>query len=256
MRKIALLITAFVTVLAVAATAVAQSGNSYAIQGSITPNKAGSKKKPTIVREKFSYQVTGPNSQAPSAVNKYRIDLYGVRSNGKYFPTCTYNSIVANNNSDAKCKSGSLVGQGTVISDLYGANPAQFTSCKKSLKLYNGGQNKLTLYLYGPGSDCGGIGNSFLIAASYVKGSGGGQVLTFTVPPSILHPVPGFTTAVTSTQSTINLTAKRVGKGRRARRVGYLESVGCLGKKRPFVVSFGDEAGQTVRKNTNLACHR
>lgn len=254
MRKFAILAVALVTALAVAATAIAQStGNSYNISNtSITPAKAGSKKKPLTVGEKFTYQVTGPNSQAPSAVNKYRIDAYGVRSNGKYFPKCTYGSIVNNGSSDTKCPSGSKVGDGLVISDLYFANPATFTSCKKSLKLYNGGQNALVLYLYGPASDCGGVGQSFVINAKFTKGSGGGQVLSFTVPPNILHPVPGATTAVTSTTSHIFALSKK-SKGKKH---GFLESVSCLGKHRPFVVSFVTESGQKTRRAASLRCRK
>lgn len=255
MRKLTVLAVALVTALAVAAVAIAQTtSNTYKVTAAVTPTHKGSKKKPTVVKLKFAYQINGPSGRAPYAVNKYKIDVYGVRAvNGAIFPKCTYAQLNPAAPSDANCPAGSQVGSGEIQSAFYNdATPESSSPCNKHLKLYNGGKGKVELYLYGPGSDCLGVGTPFLIDASYVKGSGGGTALTFTVPPNILHPIAGTTTAVQSVSSTINIKSKKV-KGVKK---GYYESIGCLGSKRPVAVTFTTEEGVATQAKTNTTCSK
>ena len=122
--------------------------------------------------------------------------------------------------------------------------------CTKSLRIYNTGPGKAVLFLSGPGSQCGGVGQAFVIPAKYVRGSGGGTALSFTVPPNVLHPVNGLTVAVVSTQSTIQITTKKL-KGVRH---GYYESIACQGSRRPIKVTFTTEGGQVSSATTSSPC--
>ena len=258
MRRVAAIVAALVTVLAVATVAIAQSTNSYKVDASASPTKRGTKKKPQPVKVKFSYDVAGPNAQTqPDAVSKYKIDLYGVKSNGKLFPSCSLATFTAQP-TDADCPAGSRVGSGTLRAIAYPTGNPSSTStipCTKQVRVYNSGANKAVIYLFGAASACGGLGTTFAFPATYVKGAGGGQALQFTVPTEEggpLHPGPGLTVAVLHVDSTIKLTTKRVKKIRH----GYYDSVGCLGSKRPVKVTFTTEAGALGSASTNATCSK
>src|SRR5690349_418097 len=144
MRKVAMLVAA-VGLLAVAAVAYAQTQqNTYKVQGSVTPTKAGSKDKPVPVKVSFSYQVGEANGLQPSAIKRYKISFYGVRAvNGDKFPKCTADQISQAGNSDAGCLKGSLVGTGTIDNFVYAdsdpsGNQGGF-KCTKKLNIYNSG---------------------------------------------------------------------------------------------------------------------
>jgi hypothetical protein len=251
MRWVAALVTVVLSAGAVAVAAVAQQGNQYSVTGSVAPTKRGSKHKPQPVKVKFAYQVSATSGQEPAAVKTYKIDIYGVRVNSRVTPACR--SSVFTSGSDAGCPAGSRVGSGNVQSVVYQSNNPSASGaiqCTKSLRIYNSGNNRGVLYLYGPASQCGGVGQSFVVPARYVKGSGGGTALEFTVPPNVLHPVSGLTVAVTSTQSTIQINTKRIKRVRH----GYYESIGCLGSKRPIKVTFTTEAGQSSSATTSSPC--
>src|SRR3954447_17273199 len=246
MRKVVMLaVTA--AVLSIAAVAYAQTQeNTYSVKGSVTPSKAGSTKKPVGVKVNFNYQIGEKNGLQPSAVKRYKIDIYGVRSvNGDRFPKCTADQINNAGNSDTVCPSGSRVGSGTIQNLVYAnSDPSGKNGrfpCAKKLNIYNSGNKKGALFVYGDPNQCGGVGALPAFPISYVKGDGGGTALQFTVPKTVLHPIGGLSVAVREVSSTIKkLTVKKSGKV-----YAYYESVKCSGKARPIKVTFHTEAGQT-----------
>jgi hypothetical protein len=251
MRKVAVLVVVAATVLVGAVVAFGQQTNKYTVTGSVSPTKKGSKAKPQPVKVKFAYQVSEATGKPPAAVKTYKIDVYGVRSNSRVAPTCASSKF--SSGSDATCPAGARIGSGQVQSVVYQTSNPQSQGaiqCTKQLRVYNSGPNKAVLYLFGPGSQCGGVGQSFVIPAKYVRGSGGGTALTFTVPPNVLHPVAGLTVSVISTQSTIQITTKKI-KGVRH---GYYESIACQGSRRPIKVTFTTEAGQVSSASSSSPC--
>src|SRR3954462_1565237 len=231
MRKVVFSVVA-VAVLAVAAVAYAQTQqNTYKVQGSTAPKgKAGSKSKPVPASVKFSYQVDEKHGLQPSAIDRYKISFYGVRSvNGDKFPKCTADQISQAGNNDSGCPKGSLVGTGTIDNFVYpDSDPSGAQGgfkCAKKLNIYNSGKGKGALFVYGDPNACGGVGALPAFPISYVKGAGGGTALQFDVPATVLHPISGLSVAVTSVQSTINLL--HVKKG--GKTYNYYESVKCNG---------------------------
>jgi len=240
-----------VAVLALATVAYAQTQqNTYKVQGSVSPkHKPGSKKKPVTVGVSFSYQVGEANGLQPSAIDQYKISLYGVRAvNGDKFAKCTPDQITSSGKPDGTttCPSGSLVGTGTIENFVYTDNDPSGKNggfaCPKKLNIYNSGKNKGALFVYGDPSQCGGVGALPAFPISYVKGAGGGTALEFTVPKTVLHPIAGLSVAVRSVSSTI----KKISLKKSGKTYGYYESVSCKGKTRPITVSFHTEAGQTT----------
>jgi len=258
MRRVALLTTLAVAGIAILAAAVAYAANTYAVQASVVPTGKGSKAKPNPTGVKFNYQVNGPAGAQPDAVKTYKIEFYGVRTNGGKFPACTFQKI-SQDQSGANCPAGSKVGSGTLQSVVYQTgNPADPNSfpCNKSLAVYNSGENKATLLITGPGDQCAGVSQPFIIDASFVKSSGGGEALQFTVPPTILHPIPQFTVAVKNVTSTISRKRKTVTskKTKKKRTYGYFESIACLGSSRPIKVTFTEESGAVGSASTTSRC--
>ena len=250
MRRVAMLVVAVVSVLALTAVAIAQTTqeNTYKVTGSVTPKaKPGSKTKPVPVAVSFSYQVGEKSGLQPSAIDRYKISFYGVRAvNGDKFPKCTADQISQAGNSDAGCPKGSLVGSGTIDNFVYAdSDPSGQQGgfkCAKKVNIYNSGKGKGALFVFGDPNQCGGVGALPAFPISYVKGDGGGTALQFTVPKTVLHPIAGLSVAVRDVTSKIKkLTVKKNGKT-----YAYYESVKCSGKARPVKVTFHTEAGQTT----------
>ncbi len=104
------------------------------------------------------------------------------------------------------------------------------------------------------------------IDATFVKtgrvaGAHGGRLdvwaIKFTVPPALLHSIPGFDTSVTSNVSNVTRLATRTKvRGKTVTR-GYLESVGCPKNpkgKRVSTVIFTPESGQSSISESTSAC--
>lgn len=251
MRKLAVLGAALAAVLALSAVALAAQVNTYTVTGKTSPAKPGSKKKPVPIGLNFDYTVGEQSGQRPSPVKRYTIAFYGMRSHGKLFPTCSAQRINAAGN-DGGCPKGSLVGAGSVVNAA--GNTADPTDksipCNLGLKIYNGGQGRAALFLYGNPPNCV-ITISQAIDARYVSAFGGrGQALQFEVPTNLLHPVGGIDNAVVQVTSTI----KKLRKRSRGVTHGYYESIGCRRGKRPIQVTFLTEAGQTSSAGTDASC--
>jgi len=255
MRRVAWLVAPLVVALALAAVAFAQQVNKYSVVASTSPGKAGTSKKPVPVSVKFAYKVDEASGKQPSAVKRYKISFYGVRNNGRYFKTCAASKISAAGNNDSGCPSDALVGTGTIDNYVYqSADPsgAGGFPCTKKLKVYNAGQNKAVIYIYGDPSQCGGVGALPPIPAKYVAGDGGGQALQFDVPPTVLHPIAGLTVAVRNVTSSI----KKKVVTKKGVKHGYYESVKCKAAKRPVVVTFTPESGSAATASSSPGCSK
>jgi hypothetical protein len=253
MRRVAILSVTLVTAAALAGAAFAQMTptNTYVVQASVSPRHAGTKHKPSPLKLKFGLEIDAAGGARPAPVKTYKIDVYGVRTQGRHFPVCDASALAGG--SATTCPAGSLIGSGTIESVIYPTNdPASTTqvSCQKSLAIYNTGQGGAVLLLTGPGSSCGGVGQSLVIPATYGSGSGGGSALSFTVPDNVRHPLNNVTVAVRSVHWTIARVTKKV-KGVTH---GYYESVGCREGKRPVKVTLTTEAGASAAAKTTMTC--
>jgi len=242
-------------VLMVAAVAWAQQQNTYSVTASVLPGKKGSKAKPVPVAVKFGYKVDEASGKQPSAIKTYKISLYGVKSNGGMFKTCSSSKISGAGNNDSGCPAAAKVGSGTIDNYVYQtADPsgAGGFPCAKKVNLWNAGQDKLVIFVFGDPAQCVGVGALPPIDAKYVKGAGGGQALQFDVPPTVLHPIAGLTVAVRNVQTTI--TKKSVTK--KGKKHGYYDAIACKGSKRPVVVTFTPESGAPATAAANLTCSK
>lgn len=264
MKKIGLGLGALVA-LAVAAVAFAAQTNVYGVTASTNPAREGTPKKPVGIELSFNYTIDEVDGKRPAAVKKYSILFDGLRANGKPFKTCSADQINSTGDpaTDSGCPKDALVGTGSIVATVGADNNEndQSLNCFQSLKIYNAPNRHATLYLsaktppegYGapkPGDQYCVIPFGKAIDATYVQKSTG-TALEFEVAATILHNVPGFTTAVRKVQSKISKRYKTV----KGKRVYYYESIGGCGKKgRAVTVTFTPEQGTTRKAQTFAKC--
>lgn len=255
MRKLSILAVTGL-VLAIAAVAYAQTVNTYTVNGSTSPTRAGSKAKPVPVSVKFSYEVGEASGNRPSPVEKYSIKFAGLNVNTAPFPKCSAQTL---ENGESGCPSGSKMGSGYIKNATGAKNDPKDRSieCNARLSVYNAGNNKGVIYVKGspgasdPREKCA-IDLAAPIPAQFVRSSSG-TALEFTVPASLLHPLPTLDNAVTSVQSTIRKATKKT----KNRTVGFFESIGgCVRNKRAITVTFTAESGDSKRAQKLASCKK
>jgi len=241
MKKIS--IAAFAIAIVVAVSAFAAQVNTYKVQASLSPTATGTKKKPVAVKLSFNYQVGEASGQRPSPVQQYKITFAGLEVDQKGIPVCTADQLNAAQ-TDAGCPKGSLVGSGKVDNQVgTTADPTSKNSCTLALAIYNSKPGHNSLWLTGT---CVGTPVHNAIDGQYVQ-KGINSTLQFTVPKTLLHPIPGLDNAVTNVTSTINKI--KVGKQ------GYYSSyAGCVKHKRAVSDTFVSEAGQSSVAKTTAKC--
>ena len=266
-------VTAVVALLgAIAAVAYAQQPertNAYTVNGSTSPAKAGTAKKPVPIGINFSYTVAEQTGLRPSPVQKYSIRFRGVRENSHLFPGCRYTKI----NSDQgthKCPSGALLGKGTILAKAGGESNRsdQSVTCPLNLEVWNGGRGKASIYVVGgrdapagKTTDCVTTTNAAL-DANFVR-RGNETVLEFNVPLVPFRQQLGtlnqkddpnaIEVAVVEVKSTIPRKTRRV----RGKLRGFFEGVGgCARGSRIIAVTFLNEDNKTASSEDKAPCRR
>lgn len=133
-----------VAVFALAATAAVAAGPS-ADTGSISfsSKKAGSKSKPHAIGFNLKIETTATGSTQPQVTREVKLKIYGMKVDGKHFPTCSLTKI-ASPPYDSGCPKGALVASGAIHATLNGSGaPA---NCDPALRVWNSGQGKLTYF--------------------------------------------------------------------------------------------------------------
>lgn len=250
MKRIAVALVVAASMI-VAAVAFGAQVNTYSVTAKTSPTKAGSKKKPVPVSLTFNYKVGEKSNQRPAGVNEYKIGFAGIRSDNSVAPKCSYAQI-QQQQGDAKCPAGSLVGSGTITNTVgLTADPtSKAATCTLNLRLRNqaGG---MVLVLQSPaGTTCAGVAVNDSIDGKFKNASSpnGLGVLSFKVPSRLLHPgAPTISVAVTDVTSKINL----VKKGKKA----FFTSVGgCKAGKRAVQVVFVQEDGNSETAKSTAPC--
>lgn len=250
MRKLALLTAAIAAVFAMATVAVAQT-TSYDVSGSTKPSKAGSKKKPVPMALQFGLEAESGTNR-PTTARRFRLEVEGIRTNGKHFPKCTAAEI-NNATTDAGCSKKARIGGG-VVNNLAGPtdNQAEATiTCNLELTMYNGGKNRVALYLEGGPSgyaqQCV-LPISVAIDARWRK-AGKNLALQFDIPSNLQQPIAGVSNAIKRISTTL---PKRVVK-KRGKKIGYVESIGCKGG-RDLTVTTTSATGGSLTGRTSVNC--
>jgi hypothetical protein len=265
LKRIVLIATAVAMLIAAAAAfaATSSSVNTYKATYKFNPSKAGSAKKPSKTSFKQNIQVTpGTAGNRAGVLHKIVTTIYGLKVDGKHFPTCSFNSINAAHN-DTSCPKGAQVASGSIKAVLGPAsNPATSAtagSCNPFLHVWNAGQGKLVFFFVDTTSGAHACLNGAITTgkvgpwkASY-KQKGKNLVVTVPIPTSVDYPLTG---VVGSLQSEILNWKSQSAKGHTS-----IASVACKGKKRPYSTSFSASpitggAAQSVTVKGSAPCKK
>ena len=240
MKKIVLIVAAL-GALTVAGVAYAAALNNYKATLSFSSKKAGTPAKPSPVGYKQNINASSATSgQRTAVLTDILTKIYGLKADGKDFPTCTAASISANGD-DTKCPKGAMVATGAITATVGSATDftAAGQSCDPLLHVWNSGQGKLTFFFVdqSPNHECLGgnlkTGQVGPYPATY-KTQGKYLVVDVPVPHYVSFPAPGVAGSLESEHlNWLKTTAKVKGKT-----VAMSASVGCLKGKRPYTTTF------------------
>jgi hypothetical protein len=250
MRRKLVAITALLSLLAAgaaygaAATPVPDNGNINTYTGSYTVSHgAGTANKPaavSMVERLGMASVTAGNVGAP--LTDIKSTVYGLKSNGQYFPKCTVKMIDSNTTKwNAACPKGSLVASGSVKSVLVNSTLARSaaTPCNLKLWVYNAGPGQLAYFFTVPGpTSCSGLATGAAAAYSGSVKQAGKNLINDVKEPADISTSAGnisgtFGSLVSETLTWKKLTVKQAGKV-----YAYLESTGCKAGKRPYAIKY------------------
>jgi hypothetical protein len=258
-----------VALLAVGAVAwgAASVTNVYVVSASVTPVKSGTRHHPKPIASALEWDVsTSPPGQRPATVKRYTISYQGIHENTTLFPACATSTLARANASASSCPRGSRIGSGFLIFELGAtgfSNSGYNPTCTSSLALFNGGFHDLTLLIYegkpapGQPTECTLPGNHVAINVNLLRTRHGVKE-SFRMPIELLHPVPGFDTAVI--RGVIRMKAKhrvvsRMGGVRVRRRVGLFQSFFCpASHQRRVAMTFFREDGSNQTTTSLVAC--
>jgi hypothetical protein len=271
MRKFVVIGLAVLGVFAV--VGIAYASNTYTSTSKITPSTTGTSAKPKPVAAGLTFTVGETTGVRPSPLKTYGIGLGpGVVPNTAVAKGCTSSQANAQVLPAACAKlatrGGAKVGGGSVNAF---AGPTNTTAtklpCFLTVTLVNS-TRKNHMWIRIDGVTTGPAGKTCVTAqhssidSTFTKTGtaprkGGGTLpvwaIKFTVPPGLLHPIPGFDVAVVGNVSNV----LKVSKVIRGVTHGYLETIGCPKAprgKRAAVTTFTSEAGQTLKSTATSAC--
>jgi hypothetical protein len=239
LRRLALIAVAVGLLVAAGAAYAASQINTYTATLKFAPKSAGKAATPVPVSYTQDIKAQGTNGNRTAVLLDIKTKIYGLKADGKDFPTCSLQTI-ATNHSDASCPAGAKVASGYITAAVGSSKNFQTAgaACDPLLDVWNGGQGKLTFFFVDtPAHQCLGgalkTGSTPPYPATY-KTQGKYLVVDVPVPSAISFPVPGEAgSLMTEHLVWAKKTAKVHGKT-----VAATASIGCLGTKRPYSTTF------------------
>ncbi len=219
MKKYLVAVFAITLMAAVAAVAVAQQSQYplpvLTFDASVTPTKAGTKKKPKNSKIRLSMAI---QKEARVTADQLVFNLPNhVRVSGKGFNYCPSTELDTTKDPN-KCPKGSKVGTGTATA----AFGPSLTPINFDVTIFAGSRNELGIFLQAKGF---GIQKAIRGVVSR-SGSPYFQKLTIDIPPELQKQLGAFV-YLTGLNATVGATNGKSGKKRRA----LVTTVGCPGDK-------------------------
>jgi hypothetical protein len=179
---------------------------------SVSPTKAGTKKKPKNTR----IHLTVVNNDPKKSLSSVAITIpKTLKLSGKGFKRCS--ELFLNSNGPAACPKGSKIGGGSADA-LVGVNGPSQTPLHFVVTAFVGGKHAINFYLHSTGSPVN------VVAPGKVKG----HKLIVTVPQAAQQPVPGVWAGLVSLDTKL--------KGKAGKNL-LVASTGCKGGKDKFAAA-------------------
>jgi hypothetical protein len=236
LRKYLIVAIAAFAAIAFATVAVAQSSEATSTF-SVSPKKAGTKRKPKGVGVKLGVANNNPKRTLAKIAITFPKTM---KLSGKGFKTCSQTTL--DNDGKASCPKGSKVGSG-VAHALNGVNTTNPTPLTFDVTAFVGGKNAINFYL-----------ESRELSALKITSPGKikGQKLTITVPQVAQSPAPGTFAGLVSLDTSLK---GKAGKHK------LISTVGCKAKKQKLhtVLTFIDNGvspAGTVTTDASAPCKK
>jgi hypothetical protein len=223
LKKVATLTVAVMALLGLTSIALAQYPlPNITLDGSVTPAKGGSKKKPRKTEVKLAFTVNKESRVTADQI------IFFTPSNlvlsGKNFRYCTSTQIATNG--VASCPKGSQIGSGSATAVL---GPRQAPLSFK-ITMFWASVNQLTFYLEQEGGSL-----KVPLSGPITKGGAPyGQKITVDIPNGVSQPAPGTYSQITGVTAIINgetkkkVTVKKKGKKRKVTKKFFAANLtGC-----------------------------
>lgn len=238
MRRIALIAVAVGALIAASAAYAATQINTYHATLKFASKAAGTAKKPSPMGFTQDIKATGTNGNRTAVLLNITTKVYGLKADGKDFPTCSVAQINAAHN-DTGCPKGAAVASGWITAKLGPSNNFSTSApgtadCDPALDVWNGGQGKLSFFFVDtPAHEClnGALttGSTPAWQATY-KQQGKYLVVSVPIPKAVDFPLPGLAGSLESEHLVWARTTTKV----KGKRVSPISSSACQGKKRPY----------------------
>jgi hypothetical protein len=214
LRKYLIAVIAALASIALASVAIAQTED-VSSTTSVSPTKAGTKKKPRAVKINTFVK----NNVTGTTASKIEIDFpKTVKISGKGLTTCAV-SAFSKPGGKANCPAKSKAGTGVTHATL--GDPATGAPLNFDVTAYVGGKNLVIFYIEQQG---GGVSKALQGKISKASGKFG-QKLVITVPPDLQQPVAGVYGNLNDLRTTL---FNKKGKN------SLISTTGCKKKKHVF----------------------
>lgn len=213
MRKTLIAAIAALTALAMTAVALAQNpAPSVDVTATVSPTKAGTKKKPKSERINL---VINNSKESKTSAGKIEIDMpKTLKMSTKGLKTCSVATL--NSQGKAACPTAAKAGTGTSEALVNPTSPSPAT-LKFNVTTFVAGKNKLAFYLEEQGNP-NGVQQALPATISSKKTKVYAQKLVIAIPANLQQPAPGVFSALVQIKSSLGL---KSGKN------ALLSSIGC-----------------------------
>lgn len=238
MRRIALIAVAVGMLVAAGAAYAATQLNTYKATLKFTSKAAGTAKKPAPMGFTQDIKASGTNGNRTAVLLNITTTIYGLKADGKGFPTCSVAQINAAHN-DTVCPKKAAMASGYITAVLgpssnFSASAPGTAACDPALDVWNAGQGKLSFFFVDtPTHQCLGgalsTGSTPAWQATY-KQKGKNLVVNVPIPQAVDFPLPGLAGSLESEHLVWKKTTTKV----KGKSVAAIASTACKGKKRPY----------------------
>lgn len=234
MRRAVIIITSLIVI--GAATAAYASSGPYTGSLTFSAKHPGTPKQPAPIAFKLNVNSTAPSGMRPPVQLDIKIRIYGMKLDGKDFPSCALSAIATAHN-DAFCPKGSVVATGYIQSLLGGATDfsAPGAACDPRLDVLNSGQGKLSYFFVTDATHaCAGLrtGDTPPYPGTY-KNAGKYFVSDVPVPRYIDYPLAGLVGSLQNEYLHFTTLTRTL----HGKKVISQASVGCMKGKRPYSIT-------------------
>jgi hypothetical protein len=227
--------------IAAGAAYAASEINTYKATVKLTSKAAGTAKKPVPMGFTQDIKASGTNGNRTAVLLNITTKIYGLKADGKDFPTCTTGQINAAHN-DTVCPKKAAVASGYITATLgpssnFSTSAPGTAACDPALDVWNAGQGKLTFFFVDtPTHQCLGgalqTGSTPAWQATY-KEQGKNLVMSVPIPKAVDFPLPGLAGSLESEHLVWMKTTTKV----KGKTVAAIASSACQGKKRPYATT-------------------